>query len=68
MKSTVEVKKAKDLPFPKLMKSTRSDKVVLFEKYRCGTVVSDHKDMGMYSEIWLMQNFRDFDGSVTLEN
>lgn len=57
--------------FPKLMKSTFSDTIVLMTSYGTGTVVMCEKGfhgIGHYSNIWDMSVFEDYDGSVVLQN
>jgi hypothetical protein len=60
----------KELPFPKLMIS-RHDCVVLFEYYNKGVCINAGTTgnlVGVISENWAMENFKDFHGSVCLEN
>lgn len=73
MKSIVKAEKeVKNIPFPKLMKSTINEAIVLFYKDGEGIVVSNSNDgeyrLGYLSSTWIMQNFRDFNGSITLQN
>jgi hypothetical protein len=59
--------------FPKLMKYTGRDSnfVVLFSSAGLGMVVEsqdDERPVGYYDDEWCINRFRDFHGSVTLEN
>ncbi len=58
-------------PFPKLMICFESGLIVLMASPKNGVVVGKPTDIyhiGQYSEIWYMNNFTDFTGSVTLSN
>jgi hypothetical protein len=57
------------LPFPKLMKHT-SGIIVLFQQSGKGVVVAETPayPLGSYSDNWVMTNFSDFQGEVTLSN
>ena len=57
--------------YPKLMKSTVSDLVVLFNEYGSGTVVvaDAFSSLGAHEDTyWDMDVFEDFHGSITLSN
>lgn len=75
MIEAVENKKEKSANFPKLMKSTSSGNIVLMNSSNgtCGAgVVVVYKggaiDVGHYSNMWTIDMFEDYDGSVTLQN
>lgn len=70
IESTINPKNS-ETPFPKLMKSKQRDsKIVLFIRERVGTVISNEPDhvYGYSAESWIMDNFTDFDGEITLKN
>jgi hypothetical protein len=55
-------------PYPKLMFS-QYGQVVLMHTHECGTLVNgERSEIGCHSESWDMGIFRDFDGSITLQN
>ncbi len=57
--------------FPKLMVSKMSNAVVFFYDDFKGIVVSDARNeygIGHHSTDWIMDNFKDFNGSITLSN
>lgn len=61
----------KELPFPKLMKSAKTENVVFFNKEFEGILLSPGTkcyEIGEYSKEWTMVDFKDFKGSVCLEN
>ena len=62
-----ENKYKKEKPFPKLMISDRKV-VVLFRKPKKGTVLypNDYR-LGKYSSNFNMENFKDFFGTIELE-
>ena len=72
----VQVNKPKQhKPFPKLMvnKEPEYDLIILFSDKDNGTVISDNDtdspyEVGYYSKAWEMQDFTDFEGSITLSN
>ena len=74
MKSIASLNEKKNI-YP-CLKITPEQTIVMFFAYRAGTVVySGVKDktdydypVGLYSESWVMENFKDFDGTVTLTN
>lgn len=70
MKSVVSAKSCNQpLPFPKLMKLDESGQVVLFTNKVTGTVVTQgYWPIGTYKEEWVPERFKDFNGSVCLEN
>lgn len=63
-----ENKQVQEREFPKLMVANNGE-VVLFESYKSGTVLKgvDWKT-GHYSNNWSMNEFSDFNGSITLSN
>ena len=67
----VEVKQNKtEKDFPKLMISQRGV-IVLFETHKTGVCLVDpNRDykIGVYSPLWSVENFQDFDGEITLKN
>lgn len=71
MKSIVNDPAIKSKPFPKLMKSAA--KIVLFTSSGAGTVVAlcgtgSIFKVGEHSNSLIMDDFVDFEGSVTLSN
>lgn len=57
------------IPFPKLMQSR--DMVVLFQEPDKGTVIESATPgfaCGKHDDTWIMSEFEDFQGSVTLSN
>lgn len=70
MKSRVTLRSSLPKPFPKLMKSTIDEQIVLFSTPRSGVVVStkDINFVGRHYNMWVMDHFEDFDGEVTLSN
>lgn len=68
MKSTVSSRLVTSPVFPRLMVAD-DGQVVLFIADRTGTVVKEGCDpIGDYSCSWHMPDFKDFTGTVTLEN
>ena len=58
------------IPFPKLMISELG-KIVLFINLHKGMVVAngdDEDEIGLYTDRWAIDVFKDFHGSVTLSN
>ena len=76
MKSKIKLSKVKSKEFPKLMSNKQYDFMVLFEKKNKGVVVYNgetditwpHYDIGYYSEHFMMDRFKDFNGKLTLKN
>lgn len=66
MKSTVNVEGPK--PFPKLMRHTTNDHVVLFTDKTTGTVLhgGQYAKIGQHSKEWLPCHFEDIHGPVTI--
>lgn len=62
--------KKKELPFPKLMKNQNSNLIVFFSEDRKGIAVCEGRcnSIGCQRTDWSMTAFRDFKGSVCLEN
>ena len=56
--------------YPCMMRSGESTLIVLFDCWRCGTVISaiDRYSLGTVSRNWDMAQFKPFHGSVTLES
>lgn len=69
MKAVVnETDKKKE--YPKLMVDG-NENIVLFTSSDEGTLISSKgcpEDVGHYSELWVMSEFKDFNGTVTLSN
>lgn len=58
-------------PFPKIMRSTRSGMIVLFEQSSVGTVIASGQSqwsVGARLTSWPDNNFEDYNGPVTLQN
>ena len=71
MKSEVKpVEKKSDKPFPKLMQSKKTGEVLLFNDYGDGMCITKGKRyfLSQYSRNWSMDEFTDFEGTVTLSN
>jgi len=74
MKSIASLNEKKSI-YP-CLKITIEKTIVLFSASRVGTVVysgvqnkTDYDyPVGLYSESWVMENFKDYDGTVTLTN
>jgi hypothetical protein len=69
MKTTINEKQEK--PFPKLMegKYQIGELIVLFtDKFTGKVVKSDFYPLGMSGKYWNPINFKDFHGTITLEN
>tara|TARA_R110000782_G_scaffold60647_2_gene125262 strand:- start:3055 stop:3282 length:228 start_codon:yes stop_codon:yes gene_type:complete len=60
----------KEIPYPKLMISTASGAIFLMVNPSEGTVLmaSSGTSVGDYSFNWAFNNFKDYKGSITLEN
>jgi hypothetical protein len=68
MKVTVKQTPRKDIPYPKLM-TAKEGLIVLMIKPKCGVVIAASSySIGYYSDAWNMNCFRDFEGSVELQN
>lgn len=73
MKVTAVFKKLENLPFPKLMLTTKDNFIVFFNEEGKGTVVSlgnyksDFLKVGQYHNDFIMKNFVDFKGTITIE-
>ena len=67
VKSEVDAMTIASKPFPKLMINKKGT-IVLFDTARKGTIISNIPMIGMYDENWTMDDFVDFNGSVTLSN
>ena len=70
MKSTVLVTPCnKEIPFPKLMQREYDGIIVLFLQKGVGTVIANlNTNLGYQGKVWIMSDFKDFTGSVCLEN
>jgi hypothetical protein len=68
MKTTIKEHQQCEKPFPKLMVS--GDLIVLFTNEHTGTVVHTvgGYSMGYWDDSWKAYLFKDFHGTVTLEN
>ena len=62
----------KEIPYPKLMLSMQSSMIVLMVKPREGVVLRTGKGscnvVGDYSDEWSRTIFKDYKGTITLEN
>ena len=60
----------KEIPYPKLMISTASGSIFLMVNPSEGTVLkaSSGTSVGDYAKNWAFNNFKDYKGSITLEN
>jgi len=73
MKSVVEMQKDvhNDIKYPCLMISSVG-RIVMFNSYKCGvqinTVSSGNLEIGDYLNCWAIEDFKPFNGSVTLSN
>ena len=69
MKVTVN-EESKEKGFPKLMINDDSDLIVLMTELGKGVVVrvDGHNPVGCYVDCWIMDYFKDFNGTVTLQN
>ena len=69
IKSKANAKAERQNNFPKLM-AGKPSLIVLFLSHGCGTVIgSDNAlEFGRYNAFWDMQEFTDFEGSITLSN
>ena len=66
----VEIKESnqvKERPFPKLMKGTMENELILMTKSGTGMAISGCR-VGYRSDCWHMASFKDFEGSITLSN
>lgn len=76
MQSKIVEEEKKELPFPKLMKSTVKELVILAtgntEEYIVGTAVYSNGHhavtLGYRSSTWMSEIFEDFDGTIELSN
>jgi len=70
MKVTVNEEEKKVKEFPKLMINNGGNLIVLMTSDRCGVVVSTNEfnKLGNISDVWSMDCFKDFNGTVTLQN
>lgn len=76
MKIQMNLKAEKEASFPKLMETTLTMGgyiIVLFSDYGVGTVVYLSKEsftynIGQVKSTWNMPKFKDFSGTITLEN
>lgn len=73
MKVTAVFKKLENLPFPKLMIDKNDNCIVLFHEDKEGIVVSlgsyesNYLKVGTYDSSFIMENFVDFKGTITIE-
>lgn len=69
MKVTVN-EESKKKEYPKLMVGSDIDLIVFMTSYGKGFVVkgNNYNDIGDNCNTWAMDNFKDFNGSVTLQN
>jgi hypothetical protein len=66
-----EVKTQKEKPFPKLMKSISTGRIVLMHEKCCGTVIFEqyaYYGLGHYSKSWAMMDFTDYNEPITIQN
>ena len=65
-----EVNEAEEHQYPCIMKNACTGVLVLFESPCCGTFISNCGTyvIGHPSTHWAMENFKRFNGSVTLSN
>lgn len=70
IKATVTEVKPQLHAYPKLMKSVTTGNIVLFSSEGVGTLLSQGvtRDIGDFRDEWLMENFEDYHGAVTLKN
>jgi len=72
MKSRIkEVESREEKPFPKIMKSSVTGKVILFQSPSKGVLVHGYSsctNIGEFYGYWSMGAMEDFDGEVTLKN
>ena len=72
MKSRIkEFESREEKPFPKIMKSSVTGKVILFQSPSKGVLVhgySNAASIGEFHGYWEMSAFQDFNGEVTLKN
>lgn len=73
MKAVIQDNADRVPPFPKLMKHSHHELVVLMTETGVGTVVyrtvdSEAPRLGKHSCSWVMENFENFGGQVLLEN
>ena len=71
MKITVNPKTTtKETPYPKLMISTVSGSIFLMVNPSEGTILkaSSGTSVGDYVKNWAFNNFKDYKGTITLEN
>ena len=69
MKVTVN-EESKEKEFPKLMINDKNDLIIFMTSRGVGFVVqpNKHDPIGNYSDSWAMHQFKDFNGTVTLQN
>jgi len=65
----VEVKKDTEKPieYPCLMISEYGT-IVLFRERSCGVALSSHFQIGYNSDTWIDEDFKPFNGEITLSN
>lgn len=71
MKSIIKEPIIKSAQYPKILKAKDYSLVVLFLRDKEGTVISTNDttwSLGYFSDGWTMDEFTNFNGSVTLEN
>ena len=73
MKITVKPQHTtKETPYPKLMASIHTSLIVFMVKPREGVVLSSYPNsidaVGDYSKEWSRTSFKDYKGTITLEN
>lgn len=68
----VEVKnKFSEIEYPCLMICKQYNEIVLFNDYRSGTCInpgSSDDMLGLYCDIWVIEEFTKFEGEITLKN
>lgn len=70
IKVTLGEQPKEEKPFPKLMKHSCSELIVLFYKHKEGTVVASYggHTIGKNSCTWSIENFTDYNEPITLQN
>jgi hypothetical protein len=71
IKSKVELKKREDIQYPVIMIGKLTGVVVLFIEDRVGYVLhtgESGNSCGYYSDGWLQNEFKKFEGEITLSN
>ena len=67
--TTTDTPSVKVLDYPKLMKHDYGNSIVLMSSNEIGTVLSsDSYQQGYRASTWDMSLFKDYTGTVTLEN